>query len=56
MTTAPNSPEYVLQIDMWATVESSGAASEHARAKYNTFRVNGTFYELEVKIMITQLH
>ena len=49
MTTAPDSPEYVLQIDMWATVDSSGV-TEHARAKYNTFKVKGEFYELEVKV------
>ena len=52
MTTAPDSPDYVLQIDMWATIESSAVTSEHARAKYNTFRVHGEFYELEVEIYI----
>ena len=53
MTTAPDSPDYVLQIDMWATIESSAVTSEHARAKYNTFKVHGEFYELEVEISIT---
>ena len=48
MTTAPGSPDYVLQVDMWATIQSNGMTYEHARAKYNTFRVKGDYYELEV--------
>ena len=50
MTTAPRSPDYILQIDMWAKVDSSGMTSEHARAKYETFRVSGNFYRLEVNL------
>ena len=52
MTTAPRSPDYILQIDMWAKVDSSGMTSEHARAKYNSFRVSGDFYQLEVEFTI----
>ena len=54
MTTAPRSPDYVLQIDMWAKVESGGMTSEHARAKYETFRVSGDFFQLEVEFTISE--
>ena len=54
MTTAPRSPDYVLQIDMWAKVDSSVVTLEHARAKYDTIRVSGEFYQLEVEFTITE--
>ena len=51
MTTASGSPDYVLQIDMWANTWGTGDAAwlEHARAKYNIFKVKGDYYELEVR-------
>ena len=53
MTTAPESPDYVLQIDMWANTWGHGdtAYLEHARAKYNKFKVEGNFFKLEVKFI-----
>ena len=48
MTTAPGSPDYVLQIDMWAYT-NGWVENEYARAKYNTFKVKGDYYELEVE-------
>ena len=48
MTTAHGSPDYTLQIDMWAF--SNGLVdNEHARAKYNIFKVTGANFELEVE-------
>ena len=48
MTTAPGSPDYVLQIDLWAYT-NFWVENEYARAKYNTFKVKGDYYELEVE-------
>ena len=56
MTTATGSPDYVLQIDMWGfnTHETYSIPNEHARAKYNTFKVNGDYFELEVRCKDTK--
>ena len=53
MTTASGSPDYVLQIDMWANtrVDGNTAVTEHARAKYNIFKVNGDHFELEARLI-----
>ena len=58
MTTATGSPDYVLQIDMWGfnTHETYSIPNEHARAKYNTFKVKGDYYELEVEIRMQIFH
>ena len=53
MTTASDSPDYVLQIDMWANTWGHEATAylEHARAKYNKFKVKEYHYKLEVKMI-----
>ena len=54
MTTATGSPDYVLQIDMWAF--SNGLVdNEHARAKYNIFKVTGANFELEVELRMQKI-